>query len=337
MISQSLRKLSQGLTRERQLAGKNYFSDPGFLGAYLLYFWPISYIQARYSLKTLTKLPQRVLELGAGAGPLGVACFDLGIPAVTFADRSQPALALARQLMLRQNKTTSFQSWNPYHPDSTIKGKFDLICLQHVLNELWPHEKKRLDKLSQLIHYLTKYLYPNGSLLFIEPALTPTSRTLLKLRDQLISQGLNLISPCLHQAACPALIKKTDSCHMDLPWSAPALIKALLKQAGFKKRKLKMTYFIFSKTSTKSRTNQFQNRFLIVSEPIISKNKRYRLIGCGPAGRVGIALHPDAVSQTNRVFLSLQRGDIIELKNAKKIEKGFSLSADSQVNILQEV
>jgi len=46
-IAAGLRRLSLGLTRERLLAGEAYFSDPAQAGAYLLYFWPVSYAQAR--------------------------------------------------------------------------------------------------------------------------------------------------------------------------------------------------------------------------------------------------------------------------------------------------
>ena len=46
-IAAGVRKLSHGLTRERELAGARYMDDPALLGAYLLFYWPVSYAQAR--------------------------------------------------------------------------------------------------------------------------------------------------------------------------------------------------------------------------------------------------------------------------------------------------
>ncbi len=42
-VAARVRDLSRGLTRLRSLAGAGYFSDPQLLGAYHLYYWPVSY------------------------------------------------------------------------------------------------------------------------------------------------------------------------------------------------------------------------------------------------------------------------------------------------------
>src|SRR3954471_24211714 len=52
-VGAAVRKLSLGLTRERQLAGARYMEDPSLLGAYLLFYWPVSYAQARQALGEL--------------------------------------------------------------------------------------------------------------------------------------------------------------------------------------------------------------------------------------------------------------------------------------------
>ena len=69
-VAAGVRKLSMGLTRERQLAGARYMDDPSLLGAYLLFYWPVSYAQARAVLGELSRRPRAVLDLGSGPGPL---------------------------------------------------------------------------------------------------------------------------------------------------------------------------------------------------------------------------------------------------------------------------
>ncbi|HUX13008.1 MAG TPA: hypothetical protein VMW87_08250, partial [Spirochaetia bacterium] len=82
-VSASVRELSAGLTGSRQLAGRRYMNDPRLLGAYLLYFWPVSYAQVRYVLEELGVDIGRVLD--AGCGPLSSTCalLDYGASSVT--------------------------------------------------------------------------------------------------------------------------------------------------------------------------------------------------------------------------------------------------------------
>ena len=94
-MAAAVRKLSLGLTRERELAGEGYLNQPDLLGAYLLFYWPVSYAQIQSILPELPA-PQRVLDLGGAAGPAAFACLDAGATNATVADRSRPALELSR-------------------------------------------------------------------------------------------------------------------------------------------------------------------------------------------------------------------------------------------------
>src|ERR1700677_3389321 len=76
-VAAAVRKLSLGLTRERELAGEGYLNQPDLLGAYLLFYWPVSYAQIQSILPELPA-PQRVLDLGGAAGPAAFACLDAG-------------------------------------------------------------------------------------------------------------------------------------------------------------------------------------------------------------------------------------------------------------------
>src|SRR5262249_28759022 len=97
-VGAAIRKLSMGLTRERHLVGERYLDDFRMLGGYLLFYWPISYAQARQVLGELREPPRTVLDLGSGPAPLAFAAFDAGAHAVTAVDRSGTALDVARAL-----------------------------------------------------------------------------------------------------------------------------------------------------------------------------------------------------------------------------------------------
>ncbi len=335
LVTRGLTRMSQGLTRERTLAGKNYFSDPGQLGAYLLFFWPVSYVQARQVLKRLQPIPRTILDLGSGAGPLGAAGLDSGAAQVTYADRSAFNLKLARELARSHGRTAKTHLWDLQTPAGSLPGKFDLIGLEHVLNELWTGTANALPRREALLAQLRSKLNPHGRLVLIEPALTATSRELIHLRDGLIAKGWRLQLPCLWPKACPALHKSTDSCHFEWDWDPPALVRSLIHRAGLKKKQIKMTYFVLSPHESAGSPRPAGETLLIVSEPLRSKNRRLRLIGCGPAGRVPLALHPRDQSPANRLFPGLRRGDLIRLLQAEKSGNGFRLTPATQVQIIQ--
>ncbi|HZX41061.1 MAG TPA: methyltransferase type 12, partial [Myxococcaceae bacterium] len=69
-VAQGIRALSTGLTRDRALVGARYLDDPRLLGAYLLFYWPVSYAQARSVLGELPRRPRSVLDLGSGPAPV---------------------------------------------------------------------------------------------------------------------------------------------------------------------------------------------------------------------------------------------------------------------------
>ena len=63
-VAAGVARLSRGLTRERELAGARYLDDERLLGAYLLFYWPVSYLQARGTISELPRRPRTVLEIG---------------------------------------------------------------------------------------------------------------------------------------------------------------------------------------------------------------------------------------------------------------------------------
>ena len=71
----------------------------------------------------------------------------------------------------------------------------------------------------------------------------------------------------------------------------------------------------------------------IVSERLAGKG-RLRYIGCGPEGRMGLALQEKHVGQANAVFTELQRGDVVRLEGTEPRGDGLALGPDSTVTVI---
>jgi SAM-dependent methyltransferase len=314
-VAAGIRTLSLGLTRNRALAGTHYMDDPALLGAYLLFYWPVSYAQARSVFTELASRPRSMLDLGSGPGPVAFAGLDAGAKEVLAADRSIAALELARQLAIEASEALATREWSPER--SLPEGQFDVISMGHLLNELFSQDlSRRADWLERVLERLR----PHGSLVILEPALRETSRALLTVRDMLVARGYAIRAPCLFRGPCPALMKTTDWCHAERSWTMPALTERLAKAAGLHKDTLKMSYLVVTPRNERWSDPLAGRLFRIVSEPLESKG-RHRYMGCGPEGRIGLALQEKHRSPANEGFMNLNRGDIIRIGGPTE-EKG---------------
>jgi SAM-dependent methyltransferase len=327
-IAAGVKQLSLGLTRDRALAGAHYMDDPKLLGAYLLFYWPVSYAQARSALLEVGQRPRRVLDLGSGPGPLAFAAADAGGSEVVAADRSRPALDLAKALAIEAGEGLGTRDWSPEKP--LPDGQFDLITMGHVVNELF---KGDLEQRAKLIEKVLERLVKGGSLLIIEPALKETSRALLKVRDALVAKGYAVRAPCLFRGPCPALLKESDWCHAERSWRMPVLVEAIAKAAGLHKESLKMSYVILAPKGEAWPQPPDGRLFRIVSESLEGKG-RHRFMGCGPEGRVGLALQDKHQTDRNRLFFKLSRGDVIRIEGTEARGDGFSMNEQSAVDIV---
>jgi SAM-dependent methyltransferase len=325
--------LSQGLTRDRKLAGARYMDTPSLLGAYLLFYWPISYAQARSVMQELPRVGGQALDLGSGPGPLALAALDAGAREVTAADRSQKALALAQQLALAADEAIVTREWDPNGSAALPEGKFDLITAGHVINELFGQGDAALPRRERLLLDVASRLKPGGTLLILEPALRETSRGLLHLRDRMVAKGFAVRAPCLFKGPCPALIKETDWCHAERSWDMPPQVEKLAQAAGLHKESLKMSYLALAAPGEDWPTPPPGRLFRIVSESLEGKG-RQRYMGCGPEGRVGLALQEKHRTEANEIFFRLRRGDVIEISETEPRGDGLALSDKSSVRII---
>jgi SAM-dependent methyltransferase len=306
------------------------------LGAYLLFYWPVSYLQARGTISELPGRPRSVLDLGSGPGPMAFAALDAGAAEVIAADRSARALATARRLAADAGEPLGTREWNPSkgRPLAELApGKrFDLVTLGHVVNELFPGPDADARR-AALLEEALALLAPGGSLLVVEPALRDTSRGLLRVRDLLVARGVAVRAPCLFRGACPALLRETDWCHAERAIEPPALVAQLGKAAGLRKEAVKMSYLVLAPAGEAWAEPPAGRVFRIVSEPLPSKG-RLRYMGCGPEGRVGLSLQEKHVRDVNRAFASLLRGDVVEVTGGEPRGDGIALGEGSTVRVV---
>lgn len=332
-VASGIRTLSMGLTRERQLAGARYMDDPKLLGAYLLFYWPVSYAQARQVMGELSNRPRVALDLGSGPGPVAFAAMDAGAAEVTAADRSQPALNLATKLAAEAGEALATRVWDPNASKALPEGQFDLITLGHVLNELFGTDDGAPKRRADLVEDALGRVKKNGSVLIIEPALRDTSRQLLKVRDLLVQRGYAVRAPCMFRGNCPALVRETDWCHAEREWQMPPALEELARAAQLHKETLKMSYLALAPKGEVWREPPAGRIFRIVSEPLAGKG-RHRYMACGPEGRVGLAMQEKHRTKENAAFFYLHRGDIIRVGETEEKGDGFALNASSEITVV---
>lgn len=332
-VGAAVKKLSHGLTRERELAGARYMDDAQLLGAYLLFYWPVSYAQARQALGELPRRPRSVLDLGSGPGPLAFAAMDAGASEVICADRSKPALDLATSLAREAGEAMATRTWDPSKSSELPEGEFDLILMGHVVNELYGRPPEAIAPRTALLEKVLAKVKKGGSLLVIEPALRETSRALLQVRDALVAKGYALRAPCLFQSTCPALVKESDWCHAEREWEPPKLVLDIGRAATLNKEALKMTYLAFAPLGEAWPTLPEGRHFRIVSERLEGKG-RHRYIGCGPEGRTGLALQEKHRNKENAAFFYAHRGDVFRVSNTTEKGDGFGMDDQSEVKLV---
>ncbi|MBL8968666.1 MAG: methyltransferase domain-containing protein [Spirochaetaceae bacterium] len=357
----ALLRLQRGLTGDRGLAGAPYMEEADLLGAYLLYYWPVSYLETALALATLGRRPAaaRVLDLGSGPGPAAAAFADSGADELVLVDGSGRALELAARLLApagastheagRPSLTTrrlDLQA-SPDLPD----GPFDAVVIGHAVNELWKGQADRLERREALLAAALDRLAPAGFLLVLEPALLLTSREALTLRDRLASRGAPVLGPCLRQGPCPALrAGPGQTCHGEYPWSPPEPVAGLAARAGLDRVSVKATWFALGKPGAGGgRVGALGDtaaaaapppeaaapdaggpgfpEALVVSEPMLNKAGRIRYQVCGAEGRRAVSAAKDDEKARAAGFFGLGRYDRIRLSRAEPRGAGPEVAA----------
>lgn len=346
-IIRRVRQISHGLTGNRDLAGSAYLDDPASLGAYLFYYWPISYRTASFllsSIRPTSKKPEAALDVGAGAGPVTFALMDRGVKTIVACDRSEKTLNVLKRIVRRMPVSIRCQVIDLEKEFSLPRGPFQLITLGNLLNELWKDQSDRIKRRFLFVKSLLSSLDPEGRILILEPALSSTSKELLQVRDLLTSDGeLYVEAPCFRQDNCPALPEGT--CHRAIPWNPPSLVREIGRRARVSdRRSVKTSYLILRPSSSipsassppSLQTTPEGLPHRVVSDPLTSKSGRVRYLLCGKLGRFPLSADGAKAQYYDpfSVFFSLKRGDTVVFQNVEKRETGYGIREDSVLRIL---
>ena len=338
-LMRALRELTRGLDATRSLAGAGYMNRPDFAGAYLLYFWPVSYAQICWSLSeagfTPPPRPWHALDLGCGPGPASFALADLGAASVTCADVSPRILGMVKSLAPHTRSRIITHLWDATSssPLPSDSAPYDCIVAGHLLNELWPQSAGRIESRAALLEKALDLLAPGGTLLVIEPALRGTSRDLLAVRDILVAHGSRVVAPCTTVSGCPALLDPQATCHAAIDWQAPPLLKAIANASGPHREALKMAWLVIRKEGGESPS--VAERYRVVSEPMLNKAGRVRVLICGPRGRFALSASKADRSPAGLAFLKVRKGDLLQIHAPQERGPAWAVGEQTVVEIVR--
>jgi SAM-dependent methyltransferase len=338
-LAAAVQGLSLGFTRDGPLPA-DYLDDDAARRAYLAYFLPVNVAKIQSLLREMP-VPSsermnregrfRVLDLGCGPGTGALAVLDraasvsaqAGVEVEIVAiDRSAQALHDCERLLGRHRRTHAnkratmhaVQGRLPKDLSKVGQNTFDLIIAANLLNEMLRDHSQPVSTLSLLLTACASLLAEDGTLLVLDPALRETARTLHHVRDALLGHPaapFTVYSPCLHHRACPALVKPTDWCHEERPWTPPAFVAAIDREVGFVKDALKFSYLLLRKDG-RTIVPREPDCYRVVSELREMKGEKRAWL-CHEGGRPEVGRLNRERSEANAAVEVWHRGAIVRV------------------------
>ena len=348
--------VSQVYTRERAtmasldsaLTGGSKRFDKRALLARAGFFWPRDLPKVfgpLDALQTWNLAPQRetlrVLDVGAG---LGATSFGLarwlrvrGLPVqqlrVTALEQSESALrgfgAFVRALADLPDELVPIELTARAEDLRTMRtsDKFDLVLFGFVLNELFldQPEVERTQRRAELLCQASERLAPAGAIIVLEPALKPTTRELMHLRDVLVARAAApfVVAPCLHTRACPMLPSERDWCHQELPYALPPKLAEVARAAQLRYEGLRYASLVLRNSERPH--DQDEHLYRIVSDRLASKGK-LELLACGTPRYQKFTRLERHESAENEAFGAAERGALLEIEG-----DGARIEAETKV------
>lgn len=350
-LCRQVMELSQLFTRERKSLALSYLDHGPNRLAYLAYFLPVNLAKVQVLLDEMPApgrkadvpaKPFTVLDVGSGPGTASLAVLDwvrrtpsmsrtpLEVVAV---DHSSQALKDCERLWADyvgiermeavRLKTVRVDLERCNQQADLKRGTappYDLIVLANTLNELFPHSHDPILKRAELVRDLLGLLDQSGTLMIIEPALRETSRHLHLVRNRLLEDKLcTVYSPCLHEHPCPALIKDTDWCHEERPWTIPPLVAAIDRKVEFIKDALKFAYLLLRKDG-RTIVERSPDVYRVVSELRSMKGEKRAWL-CNETGRPEVGRLDRMQSPSNATFDGWHRGAIVRIEEIVRAQR----------------
>lgn len=333
-VVDAVKVLQEKSDKGQSIIGKDYFSDPQLLGAYLLYDWIIHYQQGLSILGELPEPPKRVLDVCSGAAPFAFAALRHGAQEVIATDQNSTALQLGAEVCGRYGMAMTVRPWNCLKQRLPVDGKFDLIILGHCLEELFPATKKGwVEEQHAFIKTLINRLTPNGFLAIIDNSFIEANRRVLQLRDNLVAQGVPVQAPCVWRGECPALKMTNSPCYAQRELEKPYLIKEIQRAASINLSSLKMTYLIFRSPESGWPNVGDTPLYRIISPPVETfSGKRFYL--CGTDGKKQLGTHLQDHPVESRAFEYLRRGELIAISGALEKHNALDIVEGTTVKVV---
>lgn len=231
-LADTVQELSDLFTAERPAKGYgDYLDEPQVLAAYGLFFFPQSFERAAYALHRMLargwKPPAsvRILDLGAGPGPCGLAAAAVLQAAghqvhLTAVDHSAAALRSLRTLAAAAAPPVpcAIHTGPLTAPPA---GPFDLVVCGFALNEVLAGRDD--DARTQAVRALRPLLAPGGLLLVLEPAFKETAEPLTRVGDALAAgPEFHRWGPQLGAHPCPFRAAKSPHWEHEVRrWNPP--------------------------------------------------------------------------------------------------------------------
>ena len=368
-LSSSLLKLQRGLTGERKMAGGRYMSEKDTFGSYLLYYFPVSYLQVQTILDFIHSNGNRnndnkieeiakkdeigILEIGSGPAPGTTALCDRILSlnknakiSVSLCDTSERAMQTAKKILESDFENVSVETKkadlekNGLGTFGKKPAKFDIVLMSHVLNELWKKDGDKIQKRLSFIKAQAEKLSENGILILNEPAMLESSRNLIKIRDEILGseafRGMNLVAPCPFSGSkkCPALLSEKQTCHAEKMWKPVEPVMSLAKAAGLDRESVKMCFFVFQKSSTQANESLKEggkSPLTVVSDGMLNKSGRIRFMLCDGGKRFSLSAKKDDKHAKEIGFFGLRRYDKIRIENPEIREGNFGVAGNTEI------
>lgn len=292
----------------------------GLLRAYSQYFGFLSALKVKSALKEAwergylkTFENQSISLIDFGAGSLGgsLGAIDL-LEEIKDAPRVQSCIAIDQDLTPCDWAQKEFSEEIPASvqlsknfPKNLSMEKSIFIAVD-VLNELDPQrDQEVIKKIETLLDQATE----TTLFIFIEPAGKEINRSMLQWRDRLLAKPdrrYELLLPCTHTKACPALPKK-EWCHEDRDYKAPSVYWNLVKEMGFRRHTLSYSMLVFGNQKSAFQTHHAR----VVSRQLHSKGRCDKWL-CADGKLWKASLMTRNQNQQNESYFNSRRGHVLD-------------------------
>lgn len=302
---------------------KNYMGREKARLAYLFYFYPINvfkYLQILSYHNSVFKDGMRFFDIGAG--PLtfytALALLKKDVGALYAIDLNQDILNVGLKI-LKEIEGEYEDKLKLTVPLDDV----DVLNFANVLNELSEDEMMCLLK-----KYKNIKKQDVKVILFLEPATKNSFYRLQRIGDYLKEQGYLKINHCPLKS-CP--LPDKEWCHENIYFPRSKLIEAVENKTGLNNKFVNYCYLLMSRED-KEDFSFTSNDYRMISN-LIEHKGYYMAHFCSIKGVIIFELQKRDISESNKDFTLLKRGDIVKIENVVKIGQRYRLTSDTFVKM----